>query len=83
MKKNENIKNKYGRYSRKSSEDDRQVNSIADQQRELDEIESKEKLNVLIKFSGESQSAFSPGRPIFAEVIKAIESGKINSFRVE
>ena len=82
MKKNENIKNKYGRYSRKSSEDDRQVNSIADQQRELDEIESKEKLNVLIKFSGESQSAFSPGRPIFAEVIKAIESGKINSLLV-
>ncbi len=70
----------YGGYCRKSSEDgDRQANSIEDQERELEHVEMKEKLNVKIKFPGESQSAFTPGRPIFADLIKGIETGKINS----
>jgi len=83
MKKEENIKIKYGRYPRKSEEDKgKQVNSIEDQERDLEEIELREKLNVVIKFPGESQSAHSPGRPIFAEVIKSIEAGKINGLLV-
>ena len=83
MKKEENIKINYGRYPRKSQEDKyRQVNSIKDQERDLEEVELKEKLNVVIKFPGESQSAHSPGRPIFAEVIKSIEAGKINGLLV-
>jgi DNA invertase Pin-like site-specific DNA recombinase len=78
--KKQNEKIIYGAYYRKSSEDsERQINSISDQQRELDAIELKEKINVKIKFPGESQSAFSPGRPIFAELIKSIETGKINA----
>jgi site-specific DNA recombinase len=73
----------YGRYARKSEEDEgKQVNSIEDQERDLIDIESKEKLTVAIKFPGESQSAFSPGRPIFANVIKNIEAGKINGLLV-
>lgn len=73
----------YGTYYRKSEEDaGKQVNSIRDQERDLDEIELKEKLNVAIKFPGESQSAFSPGRPIFANLIKHIETGKINGLFV-
>lgn len=78
--KKEDIKIKYGEYLRKSSEDeDRQVNSIEDQQRDLDAIASKEKLNIVIKYPGESQSAHHPGRTIFADVIKDIETGKINA----
>lgn len=81
--KKEDIKIKYGRYCRKSEEDEgKQVNSIKDQERELEEIEKKEKLNVAIKFPGESQSAHHPGRPIFADVAKNIEAGKINGLFV-
>ncbi|MFH1365913.1 MAG: recombinase family protein [Patescibacteria group bacterium] len=81
--KKENVKIRYGRYPRKSEEDKgKQVNSIKDQERDLEEIELKEKLNVTIKFPGESQSAHSPGRPIFAEVIKSIEAGKIDGLLV-
>ena len=70
----------YGAYYRKSSEDsERQINSISDQQRELEAIELRENLNVKIKFPGESQSAFSPGRPIFSDLVKNIYAGKINS----
>lgn len=76
-------KTKYGRYCRKSEEDaGKQVNSIKDQERDLDILAEKEKLNVVIKFEGESQSAFTLGRPIFADVIKCIEMGKINSLLV-
>jgi len=58
----------YGAYYRKSEEDEgKQINSIKDQKRELDEIEEREKLHVAIKFPGESQSAHHPGRPIFAD----------------
>jgi site-specific DNA recombinase len=45
-------------------------------------MEDKEKLNVVIKFEGESQSAFTLGRPIFADVIKQLEMGKINGLLV-
>jgi len=82
MKKEEK-KIEYGAYYRKSSEDSaKQVNSNEDQKRDLDEIELREKLNVKIKFAGESQSAFIPGRPIFAELVKSIMSGKINAILV-
>ena len=81
--KKENEKIKYGRYCRKSEEDkNKQVNSIEDQERDLNATESKESLDVVIKFPGESQSAFSPGRPIFAEVVRNIEAGKINALLV-
>ena len=39
----------YGAYYRKSSEDDRQVNSIQDQERDLDAIELKENLKYIKK----------------------------------
>ncbi len=81
--KKQNEKIVYGAYYRKSSEDEgKQVNSIKDQQRELDEIELKEELNIKIKFPGESQSAFSPGRPIFGSLTKSIEAGIINGLFV-
>lgn len=83
MKIQQEEKIKYGRYCRKSEEDNgKQVNSIPDQERDLDIIEDKEKLNVVIKFEGESQSAFTLGRPIFADVIKQLEMGKINGLLV-
>ncbi|MFA6076596.1 MAG: recombinase family protein [Candidatus Paceibacterota bacterium] len=81
--KKQDEKIKYGEYLRKSSEDeDRQINSIEDQQRELDAIALKEKLNIVIKYPGESQSAHHPGRSIFADAIKDIELGKINALFV-
>jgi site-specific DNA recombinase len=78
--KKENGKIIYGVYYRKSSEDqDKQINSIEDQMRDLDAIELRENLNIAIKYPGESQSAFTPGRLIFGSLTKDIETGKINS----
>ncbi len=82
--KNVNEKIVYGVYCRKSSSEaeDKQTMSILDQQAVLDDIIKKESLNVGIKFPGESQSAHSPGRPIFADLVKNIMDGKINSILV-
>ena len=73
----------YGAYYRKSSEaDDRQAQSIADQITETDAVAKRDGLVIGVWFPGESQSAHSPGRPIFADLIKAIVAGKINGILV-
>ncbi len=73
----------YGEYFRKSSEaEDRQAFSIPDQMRDVDALVKREALNVGIKFPGESKSAHTPGRQIFADVVKAIMDGKINALVV-
>ena len=63
-------------YCRKSSEaEDRQVLSIESQISELKKLAEKLNLSVVDIFT-ESQSAKSPGRPLFNEMIKKINQGK-------
>jgi site-specific DNA recombinase len=70
--------NRYAEYCRKSSDsEDRQVQSIPDQQKELMPLRIARQANV-VKSYGESQSAKKPGRPYFNEMIKLIEEGKID-----
>ena len=73
----------YGVYYRKSSEaEDRQAQSIPDQIKETDAIAQKEGLQISKRFPGESQSAFTIGRPIFADLVKNIMAKKINAILV-
>lgn len=70
---------KYIIYSRKSSEsEDKQVMSLDAQERELLELASKEKLYVVATFR-ESMSAKQEGRPIFAEMMEYVTSGKADA----
>ncbi len=63
-------------YTRKSTDtEDRQVRSLADQLSELRELSKREQLDVVDVFI-EKQTAKSPGRPIFAEMIARIEKGE-------
>jgi DNA invertase Pin-like site-specific DNA recombinase len=74
---------KFGTYIRKSSEaEDRQAQSIPDQIRDIEVVIGNEKLNVVKRFAPESQSAHSPGRPIFADLVKHISDGIINAIIV-
>lgn len=78
---------KYIAYSRKSTEsEDRQVLSLNDQKREVEDVERKENLKVVIKFlgdkKGESHTAHKRGRPIFNKVMDLIEAGKANGLLV-
>ena len=67
---------KYFIYTRKSTDtEDRQVRSLADQLSELRELAKKEQLDVVDVFI-EKQTAKTPGRPIFAEMISRIEKGE-------
>ena len=67
---------KYFLYARKSTDEpDRQILSIEAQITELKEFAEREKLNIVETFI-ESQAAKIPGRPIFNEMIKRIESGE-------
>lgn len=67
---------RYYIYSRKSSEsEDKQVLSIESQRNELERLAKKLNLSIVDVFS-ESQSAKSPGRPIFDELLKKINQGK-------
>ncbi len=66
-------KPKYFLYARKSTEDDdKQVMSIEAQLFELREFARKENLEILKEFQ-ESKSAKTPGRPVFSEMMLAIE----------
>lgn len=63
-------------YCRRSSESaERQVLSIDAQERELRELATKNNLK-MVKVFKESMSAKDEGRPVFAEMIKFIKSGK-------
>ena len=73
---------KYDVYFRKSSEaEDKQVQSIDDQRRELREFIKRNDLIVAGEFE-ESQSAHHPGRPVFNEVMKRIGRGTSNGLLV-
>ncbi|PIR87816.1 MAG: hypothetical protein COU10_02570 [Candidatus Harrisonbacteria bacterium CG10_big_fil_rev_8_21_14_0_10_45_28] len=65
-------------YARKSTDvEDKQVRSIEDQITELRVFAKTEGLNIVEEFI-EKQSAKIPGRPIFGEMIKRVESGEAN-----
>lgn len=68
----------YALYARKSTEEqDRQVQSIDAQVRELRAIAKKNNLNITFTFE-ESKSAKTPNnRPKFSQMIKLVEQGKI------
>jgi site-specific DNA recombinase len=73
---------RYDVYLRKSSEaEDRQIQSIDDQRRELNEFAAKNGLCIVGEFE-ESQSAHHPGRPVFGEVMKRIGKGVSNGLLV-
>ena len=63
-------------YTRKSTDtEDRQVRSLADQLSELRELAKREQLVVEDVFI-EKQTAKTPGRPVFAEMLERIEAGE-------
>ena len=73
-------KYKVAEYCRKSTTDteDRQVQSIPDQQRELAPIIKEKNFKIVVRF-GESQSAKTPGRPDFNQMIEMIEGGEVDA----
>ncbi|HNM49219.1 MAG TPA: recombinase family protein [Candidatus Obscuribacter sp.] len=67
-------------YLRKSSEPkDKQALSIPAQRRELSAYAERQELQLVGKHLEETRSAMTPGRPVFNEVMNAIESGKANA----
>ncbi len=70
---------KYFIYARKSSEsEDRQVQSIEDQNNSLDKVADALKLKV-VDVIAEAKSAKKPNnRPLFAEMLRRIEKGEAN-----
>ena len=75
-------KMRYVIYTRKSQENkDRQALSIESQINELRGFAKKEKL-VVVKELTESQSAYKPGRPVFAEMMEMFEEGLVNGILV-
>ena len=70
---------KYFIYGRKSSEDeDRQILSIDAQLSELNAIAQQNGISVVATFT-ESKSAKGPGREVFNEMLRRIESGEANA----
>ena len=68
------LRPQYFLYARKSTEDDdRQVMSIEAQLFELREFARKENIEILEEFT-ESKSAKTPGRPVFNEMMRRVES---------
>ena len=78
---------KYIAYSRKSTDgEDRQILSLDDQKREIEEIEQKNNLKIIERYlgnkKGESRTAHKRGRPIFNHIMRQIEAGKANGLLV-
>lgn len=81
-KREEQEKLKYFIYLRRSSEnEDKQVQSIADQNKVLEKIAEQQNLEVVGKFS-ESCSAKEPGRPEFNQMVQRIKKGEANGILV-
>lgn len=78
VSKNMNNKINYFAYLRKSTDsEDRQINSIGDQKREICRL--AEQMGLTIKgFYEESRSAKQPGRPLFNKMLSEIKKGKAN-----
>ena len=73
---------KYIIYARKSTEsEDRQIQSIGDQIDYLTKLAKDRGLDIVEIFS-ESKSAKAPGRPVFEEMLKFIESEKADGLLV-
>lgn len=67
-------------YLRKSSEPkDKQALSIPAQRRELTSYASRQRLHLVKGAMEETRSAMTPGRPVFNELMTAIEKGKANA----
>ena len=80
--KNNKKADKYFMYCRKSSDsDDRQVQSIDAQKRELKGVAKENNLNVADILT-ESASAKEPGRPVFNTMIKRIKDGEADGLLV-
>ncbi len=70
---------KYLAYLRKSTDsEDRQIQSIEDQKKEIDRFAEQFGLTVVGKPYQENMSAKSPGRPEFNRMLKDIKQGKAN-----
>ena len=70
---------KYMIYCRKSSEsDERQIQSLPDQIKNLTELVQQKKLELAGEPLQESKTAKVPGRPIFDQLVQMIEDGLIN-----
>ena len=66
-------------YARKSTDDEeRQILSIQAQLDELRELARKESLTVAHEYI-EAQTAKEPGRPVFNEMMKALEKGEAHA----
>ena len=73
---------KYIIYTRKSQESrDKQVLSIESQKTELRDFAVRGGLNVVAELE-ESQTAYKPGRPVFARMVEMLEAGVANAVLV-
>ena len=69
---------RYFLYARKSSEsEDKQVASIPSQIDELERMAKERNLKIVKSFT-EEKSAKAPGRPVFNDMLDAIQQGKAN-----
>ncbi|MBI5456849.1 recombinase family protein [Candidatus Kaiserbacteria bacterium] len=74
---------RFGAYMRKSMEAaDRQVLSLEDQRREIQEMVVKSGINIVKWYPGESRTAHKRGRPVYGEMMNDIESGVIDGVAV-
>lgn len=77
------MKNQVFVYCRKSQEDEeRQALSIPSQIEALEKLAKRDSLELVRPYYQESQSAKKPGRPIFSQMLKDMESLKVKSVLV-